>query len=64
LPIRDCLFCFKGEGSITIRARRDIILIIVSATRQKNVRQKNEEWVWSSSFFCLTFFCLIGLGSR
>src|SRR5262249_31428512 len=27
-------------------------------TRQKNVRQKNEEDQTHSSFFCLTFFCL------
>jgi tetratricopeptide (TPR) repeat protein len=39
-------------------------LIIVLATGQKNVRQKNEERGRSSSFFCLTFFCPVGLGGR
>jgi hypothetical protein len=28
-------------------------------TGQKNVRQKNEEDELHSSFFCLTFFCLV-----
>jgi hypothetical protein len=28
-------------------------------TRQKNVRQKNEEDQTRSLFFCLTFFCLV-----
>jgi hypothetical protein len=28
-------------------------------TRQKNVRQKNEEDQTHSLFFCLTFFCLV-----
>jgi hypothetical protein len=37
-------------------------LIVVSATRQKNARQKNRECVWSSLFFCLTSFCLVSLG--
>jgi hypothetical protein len=39
-------------------------LIIVSDARQKNARQKNEEWPWSSSFFCLAFFCLVSLRRR
>jgi hypothetical protein len=39
-------------------------LIVVSATRQKNVRQKNEEDQTCSSFFCLRFFYLAGLGGR
>src|SRR5262247_958570 len=30
----------------------------------ENARQKNEEWDWSSSFFCLAFFRLVGLGAR
>jgi len=41
-----------------------LALIIVSATGQKNVGQKNEEGQTHSSFFCLTFFCPVGFGGR
>jgi len=47
-----------------LKKSRQRALIIVSAVKQKNVRQKNKEWVWSSLFFCLTFFCLGVLDGR
>jgi hypothetical protein len=36
-----------------------MVLIIVSAIRQKYVRQKNKRL-----FFCLTYFCLINLEGK
>jgi len=38
--------------------------IIVSASGQKNVRQKNKEDQTHSSFFCLTFFGPVDFGGR
>src|SRR5262249_27181406 len=66
---RSDFVCFdlKEEGSITIRARYDIILIIVSAPGQENGGQENKELPACSlfscpPFSCPPFFCPVGLG--